>query len=101
MKTAAEFQKRFWSGFENSDLGNDLEKHLTNLVDNCGLIKLQYGTDSHADEYNQYYINVNDTAYTYAKKYDRNFDVAFFNKVMSEYLTANNLPKSKKSLWVS
>lgn len=28
MKTASEFQKRFWSGFNNSDFGNDLEKHL-------------------------------------------------------------------------
>jgi hypothetical protein len=101
MRTPSEFQKTFWSGFNNSDLGNDLEKHLTNIKD-TNEIRLYYGRDrSTPNIHNEYYIDINTTAYTYANVKDRNFDMTFFKKVVEEFKRENNLPKSEKLIWIS
>jgi hypothetical protein len=81
MKTAGDFQIRFWSGFENSDLGNDLEKHLTNIQDGNN-VPMNYGIDDNTE---QHYFEVGDTSYNYVNKLDRDFDMAFFDKVVKEF----------------
>lgn len=107
MKTASEFQKKFWSGFENSDFGRDLEKHLTNMVDNGNAIRLYYGVldeeefkrENDGDEIAEpYYIDIKDTSYFYSNVEDRNFDMKFFRKVVTEFRKANKL--SDKLIWI-
>lgn len=105
MRTPSEFQKRFWSGFNNSDLGNDLEKHLTNMLDNGNAVRLYYGIldeeqlndgDEIADPY---YIDIKDSSYFYANVEDRNFDMLFFKKVVTEFRNEHKL--SQKLIWIS
>ena len=102
MRTAAEFQKKFWSGFENSDLGRDLEKHLTNMKDNDNAIRLYYGVldqkefkrENDGDEIAEpYYIDIKDTSYFYSNMEDRNFDMMFFKKVVTEFRKEHDLPQ--------
>lgn len=89
-RTASQFQKKFWSGFNNSDLGNDLEKHLSTVNDGDRL-KIKTGKDSNASELQPYYLEVNDTGYAYATKSDRDFDKNFLNKLVAEFKRENNL----------
>lgn len=107
MKTPSETQKKFWSGFNNSDLGNDLEKHLTNMVDNGNALRLYYGAldeegferENDGDEIAQpYFIDIKDSSYFYANMEDRNFDMQFFKKVVSEFRTEHKL--LQKMLWI-
>lgn len=107
MKTASEFQKQFWSGFENSNLGRDLEKHLTNMQDNGNAIRLYYGVldeeefkrENDGDEIAEpYFIDIKDTSYFYSNVEDRNFDMKFFRKVVTEFRKTNKL--ADKLIWI-
>lgn len=95
-KTPAEVMKRFWSGFENSDLGQALERHLTNCIDNGGTLVCEYGMsmDDGTEEDGKWYIDVEDSSYWYHTADDRNFDIRFLEKVVTEFRKVNNLKQS-------
>lgn len=94
-KTPAEVMKRFWSGFENSDLGGALERHLTNCIDNGGTLVCEYGM-SHDDglEEGKWFIDIEDSSYWYQNVEDRNFDIRFLEKVVTEFRKVNKLKQS-------
>lgn len=96
IKTPAEFQKQFWSGFENSDLGNALERHLTNCIDNKGVLVCEYGMshDDGREEDGHWFIDVEDSSYWYQTFEDRNFDIQFLEKVVTEFRKINELKQS-------
>jgi len=107
MRTPSEFQKTFWSGFNNSDFGNDLEKHLTNMVDNGNALRLYYGTqdeeqfkrENDGDEIAEpHFIDIKDSSYFYANVEERNFDMLFFQKVVTEFRNEHKL--SQKLIWI-
>lgn len=90
--TASQFQKKYWSNFDNGDLGNDLEQHLSAVKDGNRLT-IKTGKDSYASKTQPYYLEVNSTGYAYATKDDRDFDKYFLKKLVTEFKKENKTVK--------
>ena len=97
-KTPAETKNRFWSDFKNADLGNSLERHLTNCIDNKGVLTCEYGTipyDHEGCPEKEWFIDVEDSSYWYGSLEDRNFDIHFLEKIVTEFRRVNKLKQSQ------
>lgn len=87
MKTPSQFQKRMFTGFNNGDLGKDLEKILTDYQDSnftSPTVNRMYDRKTLTA-----HLYINGTGYTYASAMDRDFDLAFLNVILKEFRLKN------------
>jgi hypothetical protein len=87
MKTAAEFQKRMFTGFNNSQLGIDVERILTNYQDDNFRnppISRTYDRKNRTAT-----LRIHDSFYDYPDAKARDFDLAFLNVILKEFRLIN------------
>ncbi len=87
MKTPAQFQKRMFTGFNNSQLGIDLERILTNFQDNnfnSPTVSRVYDRTTRMAT-----LHIEDDSYNYTSAKDRDFDLAFLNVILKEFRLIN------------